>query len=462
MNSTTIIPHTQDYVARGAELMTAARQHRDIVRQRRFDTIAVHGIYNMEQAMANQGSVNEPMYLSAAQHFENSAQMEAALAYQYPGWIYTRVANPTIYYLEATLALLEGYGCAGDVNAFATASGTSAVFMATVPFLTVEAGHRMNIVASARCYGGTFMLFSQRYALERGVDVRWVKNPLDLDEWTRQIDSDTRFVFGELPSNPGLAMFDIQALADIVHSHNLPLIVDSTIATPALIRPLCHGADIVIQSLSKAITSGGFVIGGAVISHSDILSKVGSDELRANFALYCKTLPFRDHGPSLSRFNALMTLNDLRTLRNRIDQLSRHAMKVALFLQSHPKVEQVFYPGLPSMPEYEVAQRYMWLVDGDENGAEVNRYSHLLSFTVKGGIQAARTAFDNFQIIFRGTDLGKTKSVATIPAISTHQQQGDTGRDLAAVLPHQIRLSVGAEHPDDIMQDLDQALSAIS
>ncbi|MFN8373725.1 MAG: aminotransferase class I/II-fold pyridoxal phosphate-dependent enzyme [Anaerolineae bacterium] len=460
MDNTTYIPDTQDYIARGAELMAAAQQQREIVKQRRFDTIAVHGIYNMEQALANQGSAIEPAYLTTVQHFENSAHMEASLSYQHPAWVYTRVANPTVNYLEQTLALLEGYGYEGNTSAFATASGTSAVFMATNPFLTVEGGRNMNIVASARCYGGTFMLFSQRYVIERGVDVRWVTNPLDLDEWASKIDGDTRFVFGELPSNPGLAMFDIQGLADIAHSHGIPLIVDPTVATPALLRPLMHGADIIVQSLSKAMTSSGFIIGGAVIARHDIPSKVGSDALRADFAMYCKTLPFRDHGPSLSPFNALMTLSDLRTLRTRVDHFSRNTMKVAQFLQSHSKVEQVFYPGLSWMPEHDIARRYMWLVDGDENGQEVNRYSHFLSFTVKGGIPAARAAFDAFQIIWRGTDLGKTKTVATIPAISTHQQQGDSGRSLAQVLPHQIRLSVGAEHPDDIMQDLDQALMA--
>ncbi|NWF69867.1 MAG: O-acetylhomoserine aminocarboxypropyltransferase/cysteine synthase [Chloroflexi bacterium] len=446
-------------VARGAELLAAAAQQRQAARQRRFDTLAVHGLYDMNAALNNLGSINEPAYLSPAQHFENSDHMEAALAYQYPGWIYSRVANPTVNYLEETLALLEGYGCASETSACATASGTSAVFMATVPFLSVQAGQHMNIVASARCYGGTFMLFSQRYALERGVELRWVKDPLDLHEWASKIDAQTRFVFGELPSNPGLAMFDVQALADMAHGWGIPLIVDSTIATPALLRPLCHGADIVVQSLSKAMTSGGFVIAGAVIARHNIPSKVGTDELRANFAQNLKLLSFRDHGPALSPFNALMTLNDLRSLRSRLDVMSRNTLKVAQFLQQQPGVEQVFYPGLATMREHEVARRYMWLVDGDDDGQPVNRYSHLLSFTVKGGMTAARRVFDAFQIIWRATDLGKHKSVATIPAISTHQQQGESGRDLAAVLPHQIRLSVGTEHPDDIMRDLEQALA---
>ena len=181
-------------------------------RRKRFDTIAVHGIYNMEAALANQGSIIEPAYFSPAQHFASSAHMEAALAYQIPSWTYSRIANPTLHYLEATLALLEGYGLDAPTSACATSSGMSAIFMATNPFLEVS-GQPMNIVASAKCYGGTFMLFQQRYAAERGVEVRWVRDGLNLDEWAAAIDGQTRFVFGEMPSNPALAVFDIEGVA---------------------------------------------------------------------------------------------------------------------------------------------------------------------------------------------------------------------------------------------------------
>ncbi len=438
------------------EIMNAQNEHRAQVRHRRFDTIAVHGIYDMNEAMANQGSIIEPAYLSPAQHFENSDQMEAALAYKIPAWVYSRIANPTVNYLEQTLALLEGYGSDCKISALATGSGASAVFMATNPFLTVDGGRasgRMNIVASAKCYGGTFMLFAQRYAYERGIDVRWVREPMDTQAWARLIDSETRFVYGEMPSNPTLGMFDIAAVAHLAHDAGIPLIVDSTVATPALMRPLEHGADIVVHSLSKAMSASGFAIAGAVIARRDIPSKVGSDEMRTDFATHVKLLPFRDHGPSLSPMNALLILNDLRTLRYRMDFYSQNTMKVAHFLENHSGVEQVFYPGLDSMPEHTLAKQYMRLVDSDDS-----RYSHLLSFTVRGGAQAARKVFDKLQIIWRGTDLGKYKSVATIPTISTHQQQGDTGRDLAAIPPHLIRLSVGAEHPDDLIDDLTQAL----
>ena len=454
----------QAYIDKGKTMTAALAEHRSKMRGKKFDTIAVHGIYGMQAAMANQGSLNEPVYLSSAQHFENSDHMEASLAYLMPSWTYSRIANPTLGYLEETLALLEGYGFDGEVSACATASGMAAVFMATNPFLANnDTSNPINIVSSAKCYGGTFMLFSQRYAAERGIELRWVRNALNLDEWAAQIDENTRFVFGEMPSNPGLAMFDIEAVANLAHSHGIPLIVDSTVATPALMRPLCHGADIVVQSLSKAMATSGFTIAGAVIARHNIPSRIGPDEMKANFALYVKLLPFRDHGPGLSPFNAMMILNDLRSLRSKIDLMSKNALQVAQYLAQHPAVEQVLYPGLPNTPEYAVAEKYMWLADSEiDYGTPLNRFSHLMGFTVKGNVQATRTVFDSLQMIWRATDLGRLKTVATIPAISTHQQQGEEGRDLADVPGNLIRLSVGGEHPLDIIEDLEQALATVS
>jgi O-acetylhomoserine/O-acetylserine sulfhydrylase-like pyridoxal-dependent enzyme len=449
------------YVARGEQMAAALAGRRAAMRNKKFDTIAVHGVYDMEAALANQGSIIEPGYLSSAEHFENSDHMEAALAYLMPAWVYSRIANPTQHYLEETLALLEGYGFEGEVSAVATASGMSAVFMATNPFLE-KPQQGMNIVASARCYGGTFMLFSQRYGAERGVDIRWVKNPLDLSEWAEKIDGETRLVYGETPSNPLVSVMDIAAVADVAHAAGLPMIVDSTIATPALTRPLILGADIVIHSTTKSMTSSGFAIGGAIVARHGITTGIGPVEMRDDFATYVKLLPFRDHGPGVSPFNALMTISDLRTLRHRMDVLSKSAMKVAEYLEGHDLIDRVAYPGLASMPGHEIAARTMKLVDSaDEYGAEVNRYGHLLAFEVNGGAEATRRVFDEFEMIWRATDLGRIKSVATIPAISTHQQQGDEGRDLAAVPSNLIRLNVGGEHPDDVIDDLDRALAKL-
>lgn len=460
MSENQILTGVEKYVAHGRGLMMALENQRATMRRKKFDTIAVHGVYNAQAALANQGSIIEPAYLSPAQHFENSDHMEAALAYLMPSWAYSRIANPTTGYLEETLALLEGYGYDGEVSACVTSSGMSAIFMATNPFLA-HPRPGMNIVVSAKCYGGTFMLFSQRYGAERGVEIRWVQNPLNLNEWAELIDENSRFVYGEMPSNPSLDLMDIPAVAQLAQAQGIPLIIDATVSTPALLRPLTLGADIVVHSVSKSMASSGFAIAGALIAKHNLTSAIISEELRQNFALTVKLLPFRDHGPGLTPFNALMVLNDLRTLRSRMDKVSKSSQMVADFLDQHPQVEQVFYPGRVATPGFKIAQRDMWLVDGEDDYNEpINRYGHLLSFTVKGGATAARQTFDQLQMIWRATDLGRIKSVATIPTISTHQQQGATGRLLAALPDNLIRLNIGAEHPTDIMADLDQALNA--
>ena len=171
---------------------------------------------------------------------------------------------------------------------------------------------------------------------ERGIECRWVVNSTDLEEWESKIDGDTRFLYGELPSNPGQAFFDLRAVAELAHAHGLPLIVDSTVATPALLRPLAHGADIVVQSVTKTMTSSGFGIAGAVIARKDLVSRRGPEEMKADFATYLKLLPNRDHGPNLSPMNAILSLNDLRTLRSKVDLFSRSTMQVAEFLAGHP------------------------------------------------------------------------------------------------------------------------------
>ena len=447
-------------VERGLERLRQEQARRDEMRRMRFDTIAVHGIYDAQAALANQGSINEPVFLSPAQHFPDCDEMEAALAYLAPSWTYTRIANPTVHYLEETLALLETYSSDLQASACATASGMAAVFMATEPFLAADPSlPPPNVVASAKCYGGTFMLFSKRYGEERGVDIRWVRDPLDPDGWASRIDEGTRFVYGEMPSNPALAVFDIPAVAELAHANHVPLIVDPTVATPALLRPLCMGADVVVHSLSKAMAGSGLVIAGALIARRGIPSRVGTDELRDDFATQVKLLPFRDHGPAISPFNAMIALSDIRTVRSRMDRWSRGAMAVATFLDDHPRVEHVSYPGLRSFPGHELARRDLWLVDDDDEGHPVNRFGSLLSFDMGGGAEAARRTLDRLRLVWRATDLGRIKSVATIPAISTHQQQGDEGRDLAGVPANQIRLSVGGEHPDDVIADLERALA---
>ncbi len=438
---------------------------RNEVKKWKFDTIAVHGLYSVQEAISDyQGSIIEPIFMSTSQAFRDSDEMTAALAYKIPSWSYSRIANPSTYYYEWTLALLEGYGFAGETSCCSTSSGMAAIMTAVQPFLQVKKNieEPRNFVATAQCYGGTFQQFSIRLMQERNIECRWVLDSTNIDEWASKIDANTRFLYGELPSNPQLGFFDIKEVADLAHSHNIPLICDSTVATPALLRPICHGADIVVQSVTKSLTSSGFGVCGAVIARKNLVTNIDDEQLKADFSLSVKYLQNRDFGPNLHPMQAVMTLNDLRTIRSKMDMMSRSTMKIATYLESHPQVESVQYLGLPNHPNHDLASKYMWLVDAehdDQYTKPVNRYGHLMSFCVKGGVEKTRLVFDNLQRIWRATDLGRIKSVATIPAISTHQQQGEEGRALASIPANMIRLCVGAEHPSDIMADLEQALN---
>ncbi|MFH1296887.1 MAG: PLP-dependent transferase [Bacteroidota bacterium] len=443
-------------------------EHRKEMMKCRFDTIAVHGIYSMQEALDfNQGSIIEPTYLSTSQAYRDADEMEAALGYEIPTWCYSRIANPTMYYLEGVLALLEGYGSGIETSCIATSSGMAAIQSAVDPFLVIDPRRpsaQINFVATAQLYGGTFQHFSIRKNQERHVEWRKVLNSANLEEWESHIDENTRFLYGELPSNPGQAFFDLKAVADLAHKYNLPLIIDSTVATPALLRPIEHGADIVVQSVTKSINTGGLGICGAVISRRNINSSIDIPEMKADFATYLKLLPNRDNGPNISPMNAILAINDIRTLRMRMDVKSRNTQKIAEFLAGHKHVVQVEYLGLKSHSLHELASRYMFLADSELDecyNKKVNRFGHLMSFHVRGTAQQTRNVFDGFTRIWRATDLGRIKSVATIPAISTHSQQGEKGRKLAGIPPNLIRLCVGAEHPDDVIKDLDQALSVL-
>jgi len=457
----------QKYVDKAKKkLAERDRYIREEVKKWRFDTIAVHGTYSVQEAIENNhGAIIEPILLSSAQAYRDSDEMEAAQTYQIPTWAYTRIHNPSVGYLEDTLALLEGYGVEGETSCFVTASGMAAISAAVHPLLARLAGKAsepINFVASCHVYGGTFQLFNVRRMQEQGIECRWVADPNNADEWASKIDKHTRFLYGELPSNPGLSFFDLKKIVDVAHQHGIPFIADATVATPALMRPIAHGADIVVHSVTKTMTSGGLTIAGAVISRKNIVSNIANDVMKADFANYCKLWPNRDSGASLSPLHAILTLNEIRTLRTRIDVLSQSAMKVAKYLEKHPAVAKVNYLGLESHALNKVAAKYLWLVDAEHDeqyGKPVNRFGHLLSFIPKGGVPAARKVLDGLKRIWRATDLGRIKSIATIPSISTHQQMGEESRSLAAISPDLIRLSVGAEHPDDVINDLDQALA---
>jgi O-acetylhomoserine/O-acetylserine sulfhydrylase-like pyridoxal-dependent enzyme len=464
-----ITPGMQRYIDQNNAYLARRDQYiRDVVKKWRFDTIAVHGLYSVEDAIADyQGAIIEPIFMSSSQAYRDSDEMAAALAYLIPTWCYSRIANPSTYYYEWTLALLEAYGFAGESSCCSTSSGMAAIMTAVQPFLVHRTHNKhepRNFLATAQCYGGTFQQFNVRLREERDIECRWIVDPTNIDEWASKIDANTRFLYGELPSNPGQGFFDIAAVAELAHAHNLPLICDTTVATPALLRPLCHGADIVVQSTTKTMTSSGFGVCGAVIARRNLVSNVDNEAMKKDFGLYIKYLPNRDYGPNLHPMQAIMTLNDLRTLRSKVDLFSRNTMTVAQFLRTHPQVESVQYLGLPEHPLHALASKYMWLADAEYDELyrrPVNRYGHLMSFCVKGGAAATRTFFDGLQRIWRATDLGRVKSVATIPAISTHQQQGESGRELAKIPPNMVRLCVGGEHPDDIIADLDQALGLL-
>ncbi|MFH0866029.1 MAG: aminotransferase class V-fold PLP-dependent enzyme [Bacteroidota bacterium] len=452
----------EDWIKVGKQMMDDRAKAIKIAKTRKFDTVATHGLYTMEKAISqNSGSIMEPIYLTTAEAYVDSAHMETALAYEMPTWCYSRIANPSVGFLEDTIALLESYGSDIETSCCATASGLSAIRTATDPFLVKDDSlPKPNFVTSAKLYGGTFQQFSARRMKDEGIEVRWVCNPYNLEEWKSKIDENTRFVYGEFPSNPSVAIFDIEEVAKLAHKFGIPMLVDATCASPALTRPLLYGTDIVIQSGSKVISINGTSICGMLTSRKNIVSKVGCNEMKADFAMWVKLWPFRDNGPAISPINSILTLNDLRSLRMRISQMSDTSLKVATFLENHSKIEKVHYPGLKSFKAHELAKKYMVLADTSEN-----KYSYMMAVEIKEKSQTdsvnARKFYDALQMIWRATDLGRCKTVATLNAISTHQQQGEEGRKLADIKPSTCRIAVGIEDPEDIIKDLDQALAKI-
>ena len=450
------------WIEKGKDMVAAREQRIKNAKKRKFDTIATHGLYDAHEALnLNNGSIMEPVYMSPAQAYENSAEMEVGLSYQMPNWCYSRIANPTTYFLEETAALLETYGSNIEATCLATASGMSAIRTATDPFLVYDKKYPTpNIVTSAKVYGGTFQQFWIRRHQEQGIEIRWVKYPEKMEEWENLIDENTRFVYGEFPSNPSVGIFDIEKVAELAHQFEIPLIVDATCASPALTRPLVYGADIVIQSASKVIGGSGTSIVGLITARKNIISKIGTEEMKADFATWAKLWPFRDNGPAVNPMAAFLTLNDMRTLRMRVELMSRNTLAVAEFLEAHPKIDKVHYPGLKSYPAYNLAKKYMTLVD---NGENMFGYMFAAEIKEKSENDSANTRkfYDALQMIWRATDLGRVKSVATLNSISTHHQQGEEGRALAAIKPNTCRIACGIEHSDDIIADLEQALDKI-
>lgn len=452
----------EEWIKIGNEIATNRKRRIETAKKWKFDTIATHGLYDMKESLRNNnGSLIEPVYMSPAQTFSDANEMEAALAYEMPAWIYSRFANPSVNFLSDTMSLLEGYGSEYDTSSLVTGSGMSAIFLAVETLLVKDDSlPPPNIVSQAKIYGGTFHLFTERLMEDRGIEVKWVSDALDMDEWKSLIDDGTRFLYGEFPSNPAVEIFDIEKVADLAHENNIPLIVDATCASPAITRPIQFGADIVVQSASKVISASGTTIIGTMTSRRNIPSRAGADEMKEDFARWCQFIPNRDFGPAIHPMGAILTLNDLRTLRMRAERMSRSAATIAQYLESHPKVDKVFYPGLKSNEHHNLAKKYMKLADSEEN-----LFGFMMSFNIAEGKKFSsvntRKFYDALELIWRTADLGRVKTICTLPTISTHQQQGEEGRELADILPSCVRLSIGVEDVDDLLADLDQALKKI-
>jgi len=369
-----------------------------------------------------------PIIESAAYPFESVAHGARVLQHQQSGFYYGRMNNPTVDILQKRLAALEG----GE-SALATASGMHGVFALTTHLAKVGD----EIVTSHMIYGEAYRLFFQLAPERLGITPRFVQDPGDLDEWERQITPKTRFVWAETPSNPTTFVTDIAGLAEITRAHNVPLIVDNTLATPALLRPLDLGADIVLLSLTKFVGGQGSIVGGAVIGREELIEDILSS-----------TLGYI--GATMSPIDAWLALMSIETLPLRMTRHSQNAQKVAAFLDQHPKVIRVNYPGLPSHPQYELARRQMPKGCGG-----------MLSYQVQGGLEGAATVMESSQMIPIAVTFGTSRTVTTHPASHTHWPMTQEEREAAGIYDGLIRMSVGMEDPEDLIADLEQSLDRL-
>ncbi len=369
-----------------------------------------------------------PIIESSVYPFESVAHGARLLQHQEPGFYYGRMNNPTVDVLQKRLAALEG----GE-SALATASGMHGVFALTTHLAKVGD----EVVTSHMIYGEAYRLFFQLAPERLGIRPRFVEDPADLDDWERQITPKTRFVWAETPSNPTMFVTDIAGLAEITRSHNVPLIVDNTLATPSLMRPLEMGADIVLLSLTKFVGGQGAIVGGAVVGNEDLIEDI-----------LAQTLGYI--GSTMSPIDAWLTLMSIETLPLRMSRHSRNAEKVAAFLVQHPKVRSVNYPGITEHPQYELAKKQM--PDG---------CGGMMSFEVEGGLDGATTVMESFQMIPIVVTFGTSRTVATHSASHTHWPMTPEEREAAGIFDGLIRLSVGLETPEDIIADLEKGLDKL-
>ena len=396
-----------------------------------------------------------PIYQTSSYVFNSSEHAANLFSLSEMGNIYTRLMNPTTDVLEKRLAELDG-----GVGALVVASGTAAINLAILNL--AKAGD--NIVSAQYLYGGTYNMFN--YTLKRmGINVKFVdsSNPENI---AQAIDENTKAVFAETIGNPKNNVDDFEAIARVAHDNGLPFIVDNTVATPFLFRPIEHGADIVCYSLTKFIGGHGTSIGGAVVdsgkfdwssgrfdeyttpdpSYHGLVYHEALGELA--YILKMRVTLLRDMGPCISPFNSFQFLQGLETLHVRMPRHCENALKVAKFLENHPSVEWVNYPGLESHPDYERAKRYL----PEGQGA-------ILGFGIKGGREAGAKFIDSVKLCSHLANIGDAKTLVIHPASTTHQQLSDEEQIASGVSPDYIRISVGLEDIQDITDDLDQALA---
>ncbi|MGZ4907535.1 MAG: O-acetylhomoserine aminocarboxypropyltransferase/cysteine synthase family protein [Halobacteriota archaeon] len=417
----------------------------------RLGTIAVHGGQSTDPATKARAV---PIYQTSSYCFDSTEHAANLFALKETGNIYTRIMNPTCAVLEQRVAQLEG-GKAG----LAVASGMSATALSLLNI----AGPGDEIVASSLLYGGTVTLFSSTLA-KMGIKVHLVDSA-DPNNFAEHANGKTKAFFGETIGNPSLDVLDIERVADIAHEAGVPLIVDNTVATPMLCRPIDYGADVVVNSLTKFMSGHGTVIGGIIVDAGNFdwtngrFPALTEPDPTYNNLVYTDAFSdiayltkarvhlLRDLGPALSPFNAFLSLQGLESLHVRMERHCANALDVATFLGEHPCVKWVSYPGLPTHRSYELAQKYM------PKGA-----SALIGFGVKGGYDTAAKFIENVHLLSHLVNIGDAKSLVAHPASTTHQQLSPKELAAAGVSDDFIRLSIGIEDVQDIIEDIDQAL----
>jgi len=422
-------------------------------RQFGLDTLAVHAGQRPDPVT---GSRAVPIYQTGAYVFEDTDHAANLFALQRFGNIYSRIMNPTVAVFEERIAALEN-----GIGAVATASGQSAQHLAL--FTLMEAGDEF--VASRSLYGGTFQQFDVSFR-KVGINARFVDGT-DLDQWRAAVTPLTKAFYAELIGNPTIDLVDVEALAALAHEVGVPLIIDNTFASPYLCRPLDWGADIVVHSATKFICGHGTAIGGVIVDSGRFPwdngkfpgmtePSKGYHDLRFfeyfgdfGWLLKCRAEMLRDYGPTMAPFTAWLMLIGLETLHVRMDRHVRNAAVVATFLDQHPAVDYVNYPGLPGNRYHELALKYL------PRGA-----GSIFTFGIKGGRDAGRRFIESVQLLSHLANVGDAKSLVIHPASTTHQQLDDDELRAARIGPEMVRVSIGIEDVEDIVWDLSQALDA--